>query len=200
MNDWLDKARARLSSSRFTHVQGVVDTALVLAARYRVDQEKAFIAAALHDIFREKTAAELTELAGEVGAPLPEEEAATWHGPVAAARLALDFQIHDAEIAGAIAWHTIGHPEMGPLAQVLFVADAIEPGRGYDGVEKLRLAASIDLSLAVAATADASIEYLLERQLPIAMKTVTLRNKMWRLVDERLRKDYNQSRKSIEGG
>lgn len=195
MEHLLDEAKARLSARRFAHVEGVVNTAGALAAKYRISVEKARIAAALHDIHREKQASELKMLAAEVGAMLPGEDALTWHGPVTAARMAMDFQIDDDEIAEAVAWHTIGHPEMGPLAQVLYVADAIEPGRNYAGVDQLRLAAETDLRLAVAVTADASIRYLLEKQLSIALSTVSLRNKMWRLVDEKLRNDYNQRSK-----
>ncbi len=194
MTDVLDVVKAELSNRRFDHVLGVVKTARELAARYSVDGEKAALAAALHDVYREKTATELRTLANEVDFAVPDDDFATWHGPVTAARLARDFQVLDDEVAEAIAWHTVGHPEMGRLAQVLYVADTIEPGRVFDGVDDLRVAAALDLSLAVAVAADASIFYLLEKQSVIAMNTVLLRNQMWRMVDEPMRKDYNQRR------
>ncbi len=192
MRHLLEVAKARLSARRFAHVEGVIITAQQLADRYHLDPEKAGIAAVLHDIDREQKASALKLLADELGLLLPDEHEATWHGPVTAARLARDFQIEDDEIANAITWHTVGHPEMGLLAQVIYVADAIEPGRNYMGVERLRLAATMDLQLAVAVIADASIMYLIGKNDSIAMSTVALRNKMWRLVDEKLKNDYNQ--------
>ncbi len=192
MRHLLEVAKARLSTRRFAHVEGVVITAQQLADRYHLDPEKAGIAAVLHDIDREQKASALKVLADELGVLLSDENEATWHGPVTAARLARDFHIDDDEIAKAVAWHTVGHPEMGLLAQVIYVADAIEPGRNFIDVESLRLAATMDLQLAVAVTADASIMYLIGKQDSIAMSTVALRNKMWRLVDEKLKNDYNQ--------
>ncbi len=196
MDLYLEKAKVSLSSRRYTHVLGVTETAKALAKRYRFNEEQTGIAAALHDIYREKTPTELKKLADEVNLRLPDDDPPTWHGPVTAARLRLDFGVDDEVIKEAIRYHTIGHQDMGPIAKIIFVADAIEPGRNFYGVERLRCAAEIDLNLAVAVVADASLTYLIEKQLQIAMSTVELRNKMWGLVDGDLRKDYNQSSKT----
>lgn len=171
-----------------------METARQLALRYQVDPIKAEVAAKLHDVYRELSEVELRRLAKEIDWPLPDEDPATWHGPLVAARLALDFGIVDTGIEEAIAWHTLGHPLMGELAKIIYVADAIEPGRHFPGVADLRLAATISLSLATAVVADASLRYLLDLQLQIPDSTLALRNKMWRQVDEPTRKEYNQSR------
>ena len=195
MNRFLEQAKAGLSSRRYAHVLGVMDTAKALATRYRLSNEQASIAAALHDIYREMTPTELKKLADEVDLILPDDDPPTWHGPVTAARLMMDFGIGDQEIGDAIRFHTIGHPEMGSLAKLIYVADAIEPGRNFYGVDHLRRAAEMDLNLAVAVVADASLTYLIEKQLKVALPTVELRNKIWGLVDGKLRKDYNQGNK-----
>ncbi len=195
MDRFLELAKASLSSRRFHHVLGVVETAKALAARYRLSEEQTEIAAVLHDIYREKSSTELKKMAGEVSLILPDDDPPTWHGPITAARLVMDFGIDDQAIGEAIRFHTIGHPEMGPLAKIIYVADAIEPGRNFFGVDHLRRAAEMDLNLAVAVVADASLAYLIEKQLKMALSTVELRNKMWRLVDGNLRKDYNQGNK-----
>ncbi|MDQ3556382.1 MAG: hypothetical protein M3409_06355, partial [Gemmatimonadota bacterium] len=49
------------------------------------------------------------------------------HGPAAALRI----ESVDPEIAAAVRWHTIGHPELGTLGAALFLADYLEPGRGH---------------------------------------------------------------------
>ena len=49
---------------------------------------------------------------------------------------------------------------MGKLAQIIFLADAIEPGREYPGVEELRAIARDGLRCAVAACLKGQLAYL----------------------------------------
>src|SRR5919112_895931 len=51
------------------------------------------------------------------------------HGPVAAELSRRELGVEDADILEAIRVHTVGRPQMGPLALVLYVADKIEPAR-----------------------------------------------------------------------
>ena len=46
----LEKVKERLPDNRFTHVLGVVDTAIELAKEFNVSESKAEIAAILHDV------------------------------------------------------------------------------------------------------------------------------------------------------
>jgi predicted HD superfamily hydrolase involved in NAD metabolism len=46
--------------------------------------------------------------------------------------------IDDIEVIDAVRYHTSGKPNMSTLAKLIFVADMIEEGRDYLGVEKLR--------------------------------------------------------------
>ena len=46
--------------------------------------------------------------------------------------------ITDAEIIDAIRYHTSGKADMSLLSKLIFVADMVEEGRTYEGVEKLR--------------------------------------------------------------
>lgn len=52
--------------------------------------------------------------------------------------------ISDEEVLGAIRWHTTGRPNMSLLEKIVFVADLLEPGRTFDGVEDLRRAVERD--------------------------------------------------------
>ncbi len=179
MIDLENYARERLSSGRFAHVCGVVKAAGSLAQKHGADEKRVQTAAWLHDIYRELPEQRLRELAQEVGAVIPDGDPVTWHGPVCAARMSFEFAIDDEEIAEAVRWHTVGHPDMGLLSQILFVADAIEPTRRYHGIEELRLVAQENLPMAVAKVADSSISYLIAREKPIALSTVQLRNAIW---------------------
>ena len=47
-------------------------------------------------------------------------------------------KIKDKEIIDAIRYHTTGKANMSNLARLIFLADMVEIGRDYDGVEYLR--------------------------------------------------------------
>ncbi len=186
MKDLEQLARSRLSDRRFLHVKGVAATAADLARRFGADEQEALTAAWLHDMFREVKEPEMRALFLEVGLEPPPGAADTWHGPLCVARLERDFDAQvSAQVRDAVAWHTLGHPRMGLLAQVLYVADAAEPLRDYEGVRRIREAAARDLEQAVATVSDMTIAHLLERRSEISVQTVELRNLMWSRVRAR---------------
>ncbi|MBR4942749.1 MAG: nicotinate (nicotinamide) nucleotide adenylyltransferase [Clostridia bacterium] len=48
------------------------------------------------------------------------------------------FGVTDGEVLNAIRFHTSGRANMGELEKLIFLADMLEEGRNYDGVEDLR--------------------------------------------------------------
>lgn len=176
MEPWRQRAKERLSPARFAHVAGVAKTARMLAERHGADPVKAEFAGWIHDWYRETSEQELQKLAAEIGMALPPGRPVTWHGPVCAARMKRDFAVDDDEVRLAVAYHTVGHPDMPLLARVVYVADAIEPTRVYPGVDELRTLAQVNLTLALARIADDSIGHLLARGEDISLSTVAMRN------------------------
>ncbi len=173
-------ARLRLSERRFRHVRGVVEAARSLAERFGASVRDAETAAWLHDMFREVREPELRALFAQAGLAVPPGPPQTWHGPLCAARMERDFGIAaGAAVHNAVAWHTLGHPQMDLLAQILYVADAVEPTREYEGVDRLREIAWRDIEEAAAMAADMSIAHLLATRREIALQTVELRNRIW---------------------
>lgn len=132
----------RLSPALEGHSLGVAATARALAARWGADEDQAAVAGLLHDYCRELTRQEVIELARKHGLevdPLQAEyPVQLLHGPVAARVLAASRPAPGAEALDAIARHTVGGAAMSTLARCVFVADAVEPGRAYPGVEELR--------------------------------------------------------------
>ncbi|MDI3328060.1 MAG: bis(5'-nucleosyl)-tetraphosphatase (symmetrical) YqeK [Alicyclobacillaceae bacterium] len=181
-----EKVKKALSPSRFAHVEGVVHTAARLAARYGADEQKARLAAWIHDWAREWPVSRLEETAAALGidrslfGPV-----AVLHGPIAAASLEREFGIADDEIADAVRYHTTGRPGMTLLERVVCLADAVEPGRAYPGVDRLRQLARQDLDLALAEMFDATLRDLLDRGRPLAVLTVLARNECWERIRAR---------------
>ncbi len=89
-------------------------------------------------IVREKCLAELLDYNAEL-----------WHAPVGAYLAEKEAGITDPEILDAIRYHTSGRPGMTLLDKVIYVADYIEPGRHFPGVEEVRRLAETDLNEAL---------------------------------------------------
>jgi putative nucleotidyltransferase with HDIG domain len=151
------KLRQAIRPSRYRHTLGVTDTAVLLAACYGADMEKARIAGLLHDCGKE--AASALEH-GAVGAKLAKEE----------------YGINDEEILSAICWHTTGRPGMTLLEKIIFVADYIEPCRdGRLPVERLRLlrkTAFQDLDKTVVMILEDTFAFLKSRKTTIDKRSV----------------------------
>ncbi|HCU08063.1 MAG TPA: nicotinate (nicotinamide) nucleotide adenylyltransferase [Clostridiales bacterium] len=121
--------RIKVDQERYQHTEGVVAKAMELAHRYGADPEKAEIAAWFHDAYRETGNLE--------------------HGPIAARELQQQFGIDDEDIINAIQYHTTGRPGMSLLEKVIYLADSIEDGRRYPGIDELRSMACADINLSI---------------------------------------------------
>lgn len=176
--DWLQTLEKTLTPDRVQHCLRVAETAMQLAEHYEEDPARARVAALAHDLAREMRPADM--LAEAMMRKLPMERVdrqvpVLLHGPIEAARLAED-GLHDADILQAVRLHTTGAPGMGKLAQVIFIADAIEPGRSYPAVDELREASRAGLRTAMAAILRAQVGYLASHGFLIHPKMVAAYN------------------------
>ncbi len=138
-----DMLRVRMSGAprRLAHSLGVADTAAHLAEVYGVDVFSARAAGLVHDWDKVLTDEELLTRAARYGIPVagsPVRAVGLLHGPVAARELAEIFPELSADVLQAVARHTVGATDMTPLDMVVFVADAIEPGRRGSYAVELR--------------------------------------------------------------
>ena len=62
------------------------------------------------------------------------------HGPTAAAELVRAYPDLSADVVQAIARHTAAAVGMSDLDMIIYIADAIEPSRDFDGLDELRAA------------------------------------------------------------
>lgn len=139
--------QGQLKPKRYKHTLGVVDCAVEMAHQFGANEEKAQIAGLLHDCAKNYAGKDLLTIASSSHLPLDQitlKEPQLLHGPVGAIVAQNKYGIQDEEILNAIAYHTTGRRNMTLLDKIIYLADFIEPGRDYPGVEKLRKACEKD--------------------------------------------------------
>ena len=172
--------RERVSPQLLQHCLDVGSYNRELAHRWGAPVDEAELAGVLHDLCRELTAAQVLQRAAELGVPVTSIDrlrpVQLLHAKLAAAEL--QSQDLNAACLQAIARHTIGGAGMTVLEKCLYVADAAEPGRHYEGVAHLRKLATESLDAAVAESCKRTLARLVERGKPIHPDSVALYNEL----------------------
>lgn len=183
----IDLIQRRLSKRRFQHSLQVARVAAEMAAHYGVDEDKAYITGLLHDYAKGVSGQELMQIAQDNG--LIEDEMDLeipdlLHAPVGAWQLRHELGIQDEEILQAVACHTTGALEMSELDKIIYLADMIEPGRDYPGLERLKCVAGRDLDRGMLLGLESTIRYCLEQGKILHPRTIAVRNYYVRLLKE----------------
>lgn len=133
--------RGRLSDKRYEHTLNVRKMAVKLAKRYGVDEDKAALAALLHDSAKEISKDEMRAIMRahpELAEGGEERPAPVWHGICAAILARTEWGVEDEAVLSAIACHTAGKPGMSRLDKIVYLADMSSKERDWPGVNKLR--------------------------------------------------------------
>ena len=173
--------KKRLTAKRYTHTVSVAQTAAKLAKMYEGDADQAYLAGLLHDYARDLSPTELLTIAQENELLTDHVEVVNpdlLHGVVGAFLLRQDGLVTDEVILRAIRYHTTGHPQMDNLGRIIYIADYIEPGRDFPGVDKLRTVTYKNLDYGVLAGLDHTMLYLLQSGAFIHPLSVAARNRM----------------------
>lgn len=171
--------KKNLIESRYIHTLGVVKTAIELAKINNVDINKAEIAALVHDVAKNKTIEELKNIIEKNNIKLSYDEENTpelWHSIVAPILAREIFKIDDFEILDAMRYHTTARENMSKLEKIIYIADMIEPGRNFDGVDILREATLMDLDKGVLLGLSHTINYLIKHGFLIDINSIKARN------------------------
>lgn len=174
----IEAVSSQMPEKRWIHTQGVMDTAVKLAEQYGANPEKADLAAILHDVAKYWPVLQLKEVLVENGlqGDLLEHDKQLWHAEVGAFVAQRDYGITDQEVLDAIRYHTSGRVGMTLLDKVVCLADYIEPGRDFPGVNNIRELANHSLEGALAAGFDSTISFLISRKQIIYPLTLLARN------------------------
>ena len=162
--------RGRLSDKRYEHTLNVKKMAVKLAKIYGEDEERAALAALLHDSAKEISKDEMREILraypqyAEGGEERPTP---VWHGVCAAILARTQWGVADEAVLSAIACHTAGKPGMTRLDKILYLADMTSAERDWPGVEKLRKLEKKDLDAAMLAALKQTNDFVLSQGKPL---------------------------------
>ena len=120
----------KLPEGLYLHTGRVCNEARSFAPLFKLEMESVEVAAAAHDICRSMKGKDLLAEAKRRRLPIKEIDKhlpILLHGPVAAAIVRDEFGIQDNDILEAIHWHSTGTPGMSPLAELVFLADKLDP-------------------------------------------------------------------------
>jgi len=165
----LQIVKEQITEHRYQHTIGVVETAIKLAKQYDVDVQKAELAAIFHDYAKFRPKDEMKQIIVEQNMPkdLLQYHSELWHAPVGAYLVEHEVGIKDSEVLDAIRYHTTGRENMTMLEKVVYLADYIEPGRQFPGVEEVRELAQKDLNTALIKSMQNTILFLMKKNQPI---------------------------------
>lgn len=169
------KLQRELKSSRYDHSYRVYEMAMEMASWYHLPTEKLAVAALLHDCGRKVDVENSVAQASAWGLVVDDVERhqpILVHQKLGAYLAKQEYGVEDKEILEAIATHTSGGKGMSKMAQVVYLADMIEPGRTYAGVEELRNVARKDLRLGMIQCYAHTMNYLLQQGLLIHPKCI----------------------------
>ena len=158
ISDYIEK---NLSEKRRIHTEGVRKTAVMLAEKYGEDVDKAEVAALCHDMYRGINIDLLNDYVNQLGLDkkyLDNPNLA--HGKIASVMIKKEYGIDDQDIINAVSFHTTGRAGMSELEKIIYLADAIEPGRDYPSVNQLREAVDRGLDEALIMSLERTIEYV----------------------------------------
>lgn len=199
----------RLSPARYAHSLRVVEKAIEMAELGKMRDygaglniEKLRLAALLHDYAKDMPKQKLLSLAEQYGLITSEVEKVQpdlLHGAVGAFLCERDFglPVADEKILHAIRYHTTGCARMSLMDKIVFLADLLEPGRTYDGVDELRRICEDNLDAGLLYAFDCTLQYVITRKLLIHPLTIQARN--WHLLemDERVEEYKEDGRTEV---
>lgn len=154
-----------LPPKRFQHSVRVYESALELAAEHKLPVAKLAVSALLHDCGREVPTKESAAKADELGIAIDAVERSQpilLHAKLGAYYASVKYGVTDSEILDGIKYHTTGAAGMSTLAKVVFLADMIEPGRDFPGVDDLRKMARKNIDKAMLMAYSNTMRYLLD--------------------------------------
>nr|WP_209315103.1 bis(5'-nucleosyl)-tetraphosphatase (symmetrical) YqeK [Lactobacillus mulieris] len=188
VDELVNKVQANMDEARFRHCQGVSITARKLAKLNNYDEDKAALAGFIHDYAKQVANEEFIRVIKDKNNGFDQDllnwNRAIWHGIVGTYFIKRELGITDSEILTAIRRHTTGDVEMTTLDKIVFVADYIEPGRSFSGVDEAREVTFANLDDGVGYELAHTLQFLASNRQKIYPKTLAAYN-VWGIKKEK---------------
>jgi predicted HD superfamily hydrolase involved in NAD metabolism len=134
-----ETAEAMCNPHRYEHSLRTAETARIIAEKQGVDPDAAYQAGLIHDITKAMSHEEGAAILQTYRPDWLNYSDKIWHSYTAVIWMKQNMGFYDKKILDAVEHHTLGDGH-AKLAQILYVADKIEPGRGYDTTKHLQMA------------------------------------------------------------
>lgn len=134
----MEAGRRLLGEKRLRHVRGVYEAALGFAKLFKLsadDTRRLELAVWFHDFMKGLDIEGQMALARRLNIDLPEEAQrapSVIHAVIGAWLIPNVFGLDEPSVCEAVFHHTTGHPKLGMVGKLLFLADYCEGGRGFD--------------------------------------------------------------------
>ena len=129
----------RMKEKRWKHTISVAKLAKEIAAANGLNEKQAYIAGMFHDIAKEMDLEQSQKIMQEhfpqyIDKPIP-----IWHQWLSRYVSKNDYYIQDEVILKAIEDHTTASLDISPIGKCVYVADKLDPLRGYDSSKQIEV-------------------------------------------------------------
>lgn len=176
-----------MTDKRVRHTLGVFESSVHLQSTFGGNLLSIARAALYHDLFKGMNHTALFELGESVGYSTEDEmrkypEIA--HGPIAALWLEQNEIVTESVTLNAIRYHTVGRAKMTIEEKIVYLADAIEAGRDYPGIDQLRLVSETSLDDALLISVTHTLSYVLAKNRLIHPQSIEMRNELLQVLSK----------------
>lgn len=176
----IEKLNTMLKPKRLEHSINVAKCAIKLSEIYGYDKEKAYLAGLVHDCAKYFTKEQIDSYVEKYNIeldPLEVDNIALSHSIIGSFAIQDVFNIQDMDIINAVRYHTTGRENMSILEKIIFMADMIEEGRNFPGVDHLReLSFNKQLDKALITSFNNTIKFVIDNDQLIHPRSVKARN------------------------
>ncbi len=131
--------QTQLKESRYLHSLSVAELAKRIAKTNQLDEEKAYLIGIYHDIAKNLSVQDNKTYISIYKPYEKDYPQAVWHQYIGYYLLKHYYCLKDKDMLKAIRHHCLGDDD-SPYSQLIFVADKLDPSRGYDSSKEIALA------------------------------------------------------------
>jgi len=179
-----EAVRESQSLERFLHSRNTALMSWDMCRRLSLDPQMGYLAGMAHDMAKPLSEKEMIKLVKNDGgriSRLEKEKPSLLHGRASAILLKERFNVHNEAVLEAIALHTVGGKNMGPLAKIVYIADKMEVSREkVDPAARKIVYSSNDLDRIFVMALDQTVSWLRAKKLKLSEDTLNLLEKMRR--------------------